>query len=272
MTGTVILDDLAVVSIRGEEAGAFLQSQLSANLETLEPGTAKLTSWNTAAGKTIASPWVMGAPSGSFYMALPANLAEGVLGRLRLYVLRSRVFIDLAEDLQVLGTWDTGAEAGLDGVLASAAMHHAGKRRLMIADASCTPGNPGADALAGWREADLRAGLPQVYPATSEKFIPQMLNLDVLGGVSFDKGCYPGQEVIARARYLGRVKRRMLLFSGRGGELPTPGDALGEIPSSTVVDACQTEEGWLSLVVLPGLPGTMPAGIEAIALPYALPA
>ncbi len=269
MTGTVNLEYLAIVSVQGEDAAAFLQSQLSANIETLDAGVARLTSWNSAAGKTVASPWVLRDESGSFYLILPASLADAVAKRLRLFVLRSRVRIDIPADLGVFGHWGSDLQAG--GVMAAAVVDGENPRRLIVAKAPSARDPNATEAPARWREADLRAGLPQVYPATSEKLIPQMLNLDVLGGVSFDKGCYPGQEVIARARYLGRVKRRMQLFSGRGAEMPSPGDPLGDVPSSTVVDACPTATGWLALVVVAGSPEALPAGIEAVPLPYALP-
>ena len=269
MTRIAKLDHLSVVSITGADAGTFLQSQLSANLEAPDTGVARITSWNSAAGKTIASPWLMGERAGSHILILPSSLTEVVVKRLSMFVLRSRVSIDIASDLGVFGTSD--AELQPEGTVAAAVPDGERPRRLFVADAAFGPTDASGEALVWWREADLRAGLPQVYPQTSEKFIPQMLNLDVLGGVSFDKGCYPGQEVIARARYLGRVKRRMHLFSGRGLEMPSTGGPLGDLPSSTVVDACESDSGWLALAVLPGLPEALPAGIEAVPLPYSLP-
>src|SRR6185436_19290564 len=84
---------------------------------------------------------------------------------------------------------------------------------------------PDVAALAAWQRADVEAGLPQVYAATSESFVAQMLNLDLLGGIAFDKGCYTGQEVIARAHYRGRVKRRLQRWRNTGTAALRPGDA-----------------------------------------------
>lgn len=82
--------------------------------------------------------------------------------------------------------------------------------------------DPGSE----WELAEIRDGIPVVVPATSEEFVPQMLNLDQLGGIAFDKGCYTGQEVVARTHYLGSVKRRMHRFRAAALQAPTPGDRL----------------------------------------------
>jgi folate-binding protein YgfZ len=97
------------------------------------------------------------------------------------------------------------------------------------------------------RAEEIRAGIPEVYPETREAFLPQMINLDRLGAIDFNKGCYPGQEIVARAQYRGQVKRRMYLFAADAGPAPPPGAELsseGE-QSGTVVDAVTGEKGGL---------------------------
>jgi folate-binding protein YgfZ len=105
------------------------------------------------------------------------------------------------------------------------------------------------------RLAEIRAGIPEIYPETREQFLPQMLNLDRLGGIDFKKGCYPGQEIVARSQYLGQLKRRMYLFAADGpGLLPAPGTVIVSAGDAggTVVDAARTESGeTLILAVIP---------------------
>ena len=134
-----------------------------------------------------------------------------------------------------------------------------------------------------WRELEVRAGLPQVYAPTSEQFVAQMLNLDAIGAIAFDKGCYTGQEVIARAHYRGRVKRRLQRFLSRGPLALAPGDT-GSLPdgrSFTVVEAVRLADGRCEFLAVARLPGAEPesGGAEAAAsvdaqplpLPYPLP-
>jgi folate-binding protein YgfZ len=103
-----------------------------------------------------------------------------------------------------------------------------------------------------WHLSQVRAGLPQVYPETHEAFVAQMLNIDLLGGISFEKGCYTGQEIIARAHFRGTVKRRMFLFHSAGPAAPVPGTRVlaGEQHAGDVVDAVTTADGCDILAVI----------------------
>ncbi|NGP52252.1 tRNA-modifying protein YgfZ, partial [Thioalkalivibrio sp. XN8] len=103
-------------------------------------------------------------------------------------------------------------------------------------------------AVAAWERAELEAGLPEVYPETSGEFVAQMINLDRIGAVSFTKGCYPGQEIVARAHHLGRIKRRAQVFR-LDGPPPAPGTKL-EQPGGTVVRSVAADGGSLALVVV----------------------
>jgi folate-binding protein YgfZ len=136
-----------------------------------------------------------------------------------------------------------------------------------------------------WRQLDILAGLPQVYGATSEQFVAQMLNLDVLEAIAFDKGCYTGQEVIARAHYRGRVKRRLQHFRSRGPLTLNPADVglLTDGRTFSVVEATTLPDGRCEFLAVaprsapetgveaaPG--GGAPLDVESLDLPYALPA
>jgi folate-binding protein YgfZ len=172
---------LGVLAFRGPDAAKFLQGQLSADTEQLEPGKNTLAGLHNPQGRVIALLDVTRASPEEFLATLPLELLDPVAQRLRKYLLRSKVRIEVLD--------------------ASGAM-------------------PGKQDL-----ADVRAGVPQVYAATSESFVAQMLNLDLLGAIAFDKGCYTGQEVIARAHYRGKVKRRMQRWRIDGGQPLQPGDA-----------------------------------------------
>ena len=146
----------------------------------------------------------------------------------------------------------------------------------------------GADEVARlerWRGLDVAAGIPQVYAATSEAFVAQMLNLDVLGAIAFDKGCYTGQEIIARAHYRGRVKRRMQRFRTRSAASLAAGDAiqLNDGRSARVVEAVALGDGrheFLAVTNLGSKDESTDAtetlaqtaiDVESLPLPYALP-
>ena len=167
-------------------------------------------------------------------------------------------------------------------------------RWLMISPAQqASPLAPVARAdRDSWRRLDIAAGQPQVYAATSEEFVAQMLNLDALDGIAFDKGCYTGQEVIARAHYRGRVKRRLQRFVSRGALRLAAGDSgqLADGRAFKVVEAVQVADGRCEFLAVAPLaagdqePPTAPAAqssatsaqstpvdAEQLALPYKLP-
>jgi folate-binding protein YgfZ len=105
-----------------------------------------------------------------------------------------------------------------------------------------------------WEATSIRAGIPTVLAATQEAFVPQMVNLELLGGVSFKKGCYPGQEIVARTQYRGKLKRRMVRVRG-GGSAPSPGSDIfspefGEQPAGTVVSAVAAPDGGFEALVV----------------------
>jgi len=166
---------LGLLRFHGSDATAFLQGQLSNDIEALAVGATQLAGYHNPQGRVIALLRLTRAAPGEILAQLPLELVEPVAQRLRRYVLRSKLAIDVPDA--------AAAAAGATGT-----------------------------ATTRSRLADIAAGLPQVYAATSEQFVAQMLNLDCIDAVSFTKGCYTGQEVVARAHYRGRVKRRMQRF------------------------------------------------------------
>jgi folate-binding protein YgfZ len=194
---------------------------------------------------------------------LPAELAAATQARLQKYVLRSKVKLtDLRGQLLPLFAASSAALTTLQFPIPSerdAVTHHADtlilrwpsadERYLIISAApAIAEAKPADDA---WRLADIRSGLPWIFPATHEAFVAQMLNLDLLGGISFEKGCYTGQEIIARAHYRGAVKRRLFRFAA-ACEPPPPGArvvAHGQ-HAGDVVTSAATESGCELLAVV----------------------
>lgn len=205
----------ALLHCSGADAQSFLQSQLINDVTQLQPNTAQLTGWCNPKGRLLNIFWLWQDPATSadelaYYLRLPAELLAAILPRLRLFVFRSKVTItDLtaeyagywsppqstptaipAEQKGMIITVPTGYETWLPNTNHNADEQQHSQREL----------------------AEIQAGLPEVITATSEQFIPQMLNMDQLNGMSFSKGCYPGQEITARLKYLGQIKKRLFSF------------------------------------------------------------
>jgi folate-binding protein YgfZ len=207
-------DALGVLAFRGPDAAKFLQGQLSADVDGLPAGASRFAGLHNPQGRAVALLMLARISPEDIFAVLPRALLADVDALLRKFVFRAKVRIE-EPPFHVIG-----AAAGADphGSYAFAW----GDRQLLLAPAGRDL--PRSPDTSRWNLDDVRQGLPQVYAATREEFVAQMLNLDLLGAVSFDKGCYTGQEVIARAHYRGRVKRRMQRWSNAGAALK-PGDA-----------------------------------------------
>lgn len=193
---------LAVARFAGPDAAAFLHAQLSADVAAIADGEGGFACYCSPRGQVLGLLLVC-RRGPDFLLAGAAALLPGLLQRLRLFVLRARVELGPADELAVFGL-DDAAGAAADAVNSGAGLAYA------IAAPHGAPGGAPETSGDAWKAAELRHGVAWLEPATSERFIPQMLGFDRLGAVSFTKGCYPGQEIIARARYLGKVKRRPL--------------------------------------------------------------
>jgi folate-binding protein YgfZ len=244
------LVSLASVVIGGADARLFLQGQLSNDLRHLTPQRALLASCKSAQGRVQAVVTLLERDDG-ITAVVSASMAKRLVTRLRGYVLRSKVtFVD--EPGQVLVPLTAARAAGMVDALPQAPgvcvtrdaltvlrWWSADERYLLIAPRDAAPVAGESDADLHWRCADIAAGLPHVYPQTHESFVAQMLNLDLLGAISFDKGCYTGQEIVARTHYRGTIKRRMLRFAA-DCEVPAPGTRVlhAGTHAGEVVDAC----------------------------------
>lgn len=251
------LPRLAAILVTGAEARGYLQGQLTADLDKLSPDRVQLACCNSPQGRVQAVFWMLERRDG-IALVLPASLLDGAVLRLRKYVLRAKAKIEPARHLQV-GFLPGSTALPADVTLPEAWSH----REHGDVSYFTLPGVPDVMVLGplsasvdaarehSWHLSQVRAGLPQVYPETHEAFVAQMLNIDLLGGISFEKGCYTGQEIIARAHFRGAVKRRMFLFHSPE-PAPAPGTRVlaGEQHAGDVVDSVATDDGCDILAVV----------------------
>lgn len=254
------MPSLAALALTGTDARSFLQGQLSSDLAAVTAARGQLSAWHDPKGRVLAVlrvlPWADG-----FLLVMPAALRETIEKRMRMYVLHARVQLQDGPPIHGLAG-DTGQEwlagRGLD--IADASLGAAVADGIAVLRLPGTAGwlvagelnddDAGDDphAVTSWELAELEAGIPEVYPQTSGQFVAQMLNLDKIGAVSFTKGCFPGQEIVARAHHLGRVKRRARLFRAAGAP-PAPGESLAD-SAGTVVRAAAAADHCLVLAVV----------------------
>ena len=241
------LENYGLLHAAGADARAFLHAQLSNDIEQLGPGEARYAGWCSAKGRLLATFLVVPCADG-FLLQLSRDLVPVVAKRLSMFILRSKVKLtDATEEWLQYGFWE-GLPGGDLSVRQTKDRIEVGidaNRTLLITK---TPQS--ADTAAeDWALAEVRAGRPLIVQSTQDQFVPQMVNLELTGGVDFKKGCYPGQEVVARAQYRGAVKRRMYRLRGaalQAGQELYSDDAPGQA-SGTVVNAAGDE----SLAVLP---------------------
>jgi len=252
VTGLVFADlgHLGVISVHGKDATEFLQGQFCNDVRAVDEGHSQLSAYCTPKGRVLGL-FRLFRRGDTYYLRLPLDTLDAVLERLRRYVLRAEVTLEDATD-NFIRIGVTGKEAAEElaavidnlpeqegaavqtqdlSVLRVPGVHPRFEVYALSYDAARSLWDAlnvrGAPVgLAAWQLTEIQAGLPNVYASTSEQFIPQMLNLQLIDGVNFRKGCYPGQEIVARTQYLGALKRRM--YAGRIAVdiPPSPGDAL----------------------------------------------
>ncbi len=285
---SAFLPELAVIAVAGRDARSFLQGQLSNDLLGLERHPGMLAAACNRQGRVLAT-LRLAADGDDVLLVLHRKLAHTLVAQLSGYVLRADVrFEDRSRHVEVAGLLDARPDARWSQSAAAAAglaMMVASPRRILLAGT-----RPALDtALAAiprttpddWDRVCIADGEPSIMPATAALWLPQMLNLDLIGGISFSKGCYVGQEIVARAQHLGRLKRRTLRYVGPRDAALQPAQALfsGESLAAQVVTAARDESSTQCLAVVElrfcsDLLGTRPGGSEFVPadLPYAIPA
>ena len=238
----------ALLRVSGDDAADFLHNQFTNDVKALAVGAAQWNGWCTPKGRLLAT-FVLARDAQGYLLMLPAAFAEAIAKRLRLFVLRSKVKIeDVSAATARFGVWD--------GTLPAGAFPVGGTRAFVF---GATPqGRPATPD--DWALSLIRDGIVQVVPGTQEEFVPQMANYELVGGVSFRKGCYPGQEIVARTQYRGILKKRAVRV--RAASPLAPGqsvysEAFGDQAAGTVANVSPSPGGGFEALVV--------AQLEAIA-------
>ena len=237
-----VLDDLGLIAVTGDDAANFLHNQLTNDVEHLGIGQAQLAGYCSPKGRLLAT-FLMWRTAEAIMLQVPRAIQPAIQKRLQMFVLRAKVkFADVTDEHAIVGL--VGEQIPVmfpdlpDTPYAAA---HSGFGTLLRLPASAglprsqwitERANPEAHVMltllgtnlqqvapAAWNLSSIHAGIPQITAATQEKFVPQMINYELIGGVNFKKGCYPGQEIVARSQYLGKLKRRMLLAHVAGTDV-----------------------------------------------------
>jgi folate-binding protein YgfZ len=301
------LAPLHILAVSGADATTFLQGQLSCDVATLPSGAARLGSFNSPKGRMLAN-FVLwrDVTTDGFAMLLAGDIADSVSKRLRMYVLRSKVQItDISQDTQRVGIGGPSAAAAVRAVfeavpapLEARSLGNAtlialpGDRFVALAPKADADLNTGLAKVATpapfdvWRWLTVRSGVPVITAATQDAFVAQAANLDILGGIDFQKGCYTGQEIIARTHYLGRLKERTYLFHTDAVDIAAGekiySSAFEGQASGTVINAAPAPGGGSDLLAVLQVAAAerndahlfAPDGppLEALPLPYEIPA
>jgi hypothetical protein len=247
--GTVLCDlsQFGTLRASGEDAQAFLQNMLSNDIHEVDVSRTQLSSLNSPKGRMQATMLIWRDGDG-YLLQLPRVLCEAMRKKLSMYVLRAKVKIsDASDEIVLLGLSGENAQEILRrqfgelpqlpfgfidteqaGVLKFSNTRFQISTTVQYASTLWQSLNLHAQPVGSvcWDWLNIRNGIPVILPQTQEQFVPQMANLELIGGVNFKKGCYPGQEIVARMQYLGKLKRRMYLAHLDSGAAPQPGDEL----------------------------------------------
>lgn len=251
--GSVIADlsHLGLLQVEGADAAAFLQGQVTSDIRQLDGSNSHYAGYCTPKGRLLAL-FLAFARDDRIFLQLNGALLEPIMKRLRMYVLRSKVTVtDMSDEIVRFGVAGertlqslkllfpevpqqphtlTALEKGVLLRLPGPLPRYEIFTRIDQAPAmwNVLAEHHRLVGRAAWEWLEIEAGIPDITPQTQEAFVPQMVNLDALGGISFKKGCYTGQEIVARTHYLGKVKRRTQLahVEGDGAMAPQPGDVL----------------------------------------------
>ena len=273
--------DLGLIAVTGEDAASFLHNQLTNDVVQLKADEARLAGYCTPKGRLQAT-FLMWRDLDTVYLQLPRAIQAPLQKRLSMFVLRAKAKLRdattetafeavlglggakaqalLARHVDTLPAAPMATTAGSFGTVIRLADAFDAPRYLWLTTADTAIGalTLFKDELAlggnqAWQLAAIRAGVPQVTLATQEQFVPQMVNLELLGGVNFKKGCYPGQEIVARSQYLGKLKRRTALASVENAAA-RPGDEVfsttdPDQPCGMIVNAAPNGMGGADVLV-----------------------
>lgn len=265
-TSGFLLNHLSLISVSGSDAEKFMQNQFSNDISGISDDQVQLNAYCNPKGRVLAMLYLMKRSGGGYWMIVPNDLTDELIKRLRIYVMRAKVAISIEEEHAMLGL--LGEREELTGLHTYQFTGHVsrsiaiGKPEPLYDEMNILDNILNPDY---WRLCDILSGLPQVYSPTVEQCIPQHINMDLVSGINFSKGCYPGQEIIARLRYLGKAKYRLCTASVVSEGMIEPGQALFEKghdsqKAGIVIDAVKTEKNkYLLSAMLKFVAGKHPA-------------
>lgn len=204
----VNLPYLSTIRFSGHDAGDFLHNQVSADVLGLAEGESTFACYCEPKGRVLALMLICRVED-AFCAVMASSLVQSVVPRLKMYVMRSQVTIETLDDYVVSGV-NAGASGAVDAELK---IPVPGSENYFVVSRQDSAPDTGSVLQNDWKTTELNRGISWLSPETSGQFIPQMLGFDKLGAVNFRKGCYPGQEIVARTRYLGKVKRHPRLLN-----------------------------------------------------------
>lgn len=221
---TTLLPNLATVKVSGDDRATFLHGQLSNDINNLATNQACYATYNTPKGRVIANMLVLNRGN-DLILILPKDLVDKTIGRLKMFVLRAKVVFEPLNNFSIAAELPQQASP----IIAESPTHHFPAQEndqvwritlphqgiLLVGPSTSLP-NTQDETLHQWQQHEILSGYPWITAATSETAVAQMLNQHIIGSVHFKKGCYPGQEIIARAQYRGQVKRGLAIFETDG--------------------------------------------------------
>jgi folate-binding protein YgfZ len=266
LQGAARLADWGLIRATGADAASFLQGQLTADVAGLAVGQATLAGYCSPKGRLLASFIAWRSAPDEFLLACSADVLPATLKRLSMFVLRAKCKLsDAGAELALWGGLGTADAAAAWSARSSGSEHAVrlpdveGQVRWLIArPADAAPLPPLDPAL--WQRLEVQSGIVRIVAATADQFVPQMVNFELVGGVNFKKGCYPGQEVVARSQYRGTIKRRAVLLAA-----PTAMTAGQEV----FHDADPAQPAGLVALAAPGVDGASALALVEVKLALA---
>lgn len=265
------LDQYDLIAVNGEDALDFLHNQFTNDLKKLAKNTCSIAAWCSVKGRVLYSFRIWRTDEG-FNLLLSADQTESFLKKLRMFIFRSKVSIEVLEEQFVYGLYGDNSEAALsietsldenqaliDSELTIIKLPARTSRYLLISSDNEQQTSLTVDqtsSASDWHCFDIEAEIIEIHPETSDLFLPQMLNLEKLGGLSFQKGCYPGQEIVARVKYRGELKKQLYRAEINSAETVSEGTAIvigeGQQLSGHVVNCIKSDVSghWVALVVI----------------------
>jgi tRNA-modifying protein YgfZ len=245
-----LFPDNALIAVSGDDAAAFLHGQFTNDVLALRPGEAQWNGWCSPKGRLLAT-FVLAHGAQGYFLLLPMALREAFQKRLQMFVLRSKVKLEnFSATVPHIAVWGGPLPQGAFAL---------GADYGVVIDGAAPAGRPGD--FAAWSLMLIRAGVLVVVPETQDQFVPQMANFELIGAVNFKKGCYPGQEIVARTQYRGGLKRRMVRVASAAPCEPgmhVYSSAFVEQSAGMVASVAPSPEGGFEALVV--------AQLEAIAL------